>query len=459
MADVRPFKSRFWGHAVLPAIYMARGEPVLERLSELKQSEQLAPDALRELQERKLARVLATANTHPFWQARFAEVGVDPARMAPFSCLERLPPLSRDDLRHLTQLTIPRLGRPSTHVVRQTAGSSGVPVRVFADHAAQAALLAARWRCLAWYGISPGDREARVWGRSLTTSERRKERIKDELLNRHRVGGNEVDSDAIDATLTRLARSGAQYMYGYASLILLIANKLEQRPELRRRIELQAAIVTAEPSKPHERTSAAEILGCPIAEEFGNSELDIVSFTCPAGSHHLQVENMLVEEWPGSENEHGVPEILLTDLENKLMPILRYQIGDRAKFASAPCSCGRTLPVVERLSGRAHKQSFIVAPDGRRVNSYVFDYFVDALVAAGLDLRQVQATQVSHRRIDLHLILPDAPGAREQARMILERQLLPLMGNGIEVALSFPDQIGRADGRKYELFEPLPEVR
>jgi phenylacetate-CoA ligase len=44
--------------------------------------------------------------------------------------------------------------------------------------------------------------------------------------------------------------------------------------------------------------------------------------------------------------------VLFTTLENRLMPLVRYAIGDYAYAASGSCACGRTLPLIGRILGR-----------------------------------------------------------------------------------------------------------
>jgi phenylacetate-CoA ligase len=43
---------------------------------------------------------------------------------------------------------------------------------------------------------------------------------------------------------------------------------------------------------------------------------------------------------------------LLTNLANFAQPIVRYELGDRVRFAPEPCTCGSTLPVIE-VQGRS----------------------------------------------------------------------------------------------------------
>ena len=54
--------------------------------------------------------------------------------------------------------------------------------------------------------------------------------------------------------------------------------------------------------------------------------------------------------------------VVLTPLHNFAMPLLRYEIGDLATVGAGPCDCGRTLPVLEDIPGRAN--DLMMLPSG-----------------------------------------------------------------------------------------------
>jgi phenylacetate-CoA ligase len=75
----------------------------------------------------------------------------------------------------------------------------------------------------------------------------------------------------------------------------------------------------------------------------------------PCGQLSLNAEHVAVE----IVDERGIPvgpgqmgRILITTLENRLMPLIRYEIGDYAIASNDLCSCGRTLPVLGKVIGR-----------------------------------------------------------------------------------------------------------
>ena len=53
---------------------------------------------------------------------------------------------------------------------------------------------------------------------------------------------------------------------------------------------------------------------------------------------------------PAPPGEMG--EVVLTGLVNYAMPLIRYRVGDTARFATESCPCGRGMPVIEEIGGR-----------------------------------------------------------------------------------------------------------
>jgi phenylacetate-CoA ligase len=89
---------------------------------------------------------------------------------------------------------------------------------------------------------------------------------------------------------------------------------------------------------------------------------------------------------PAAEGEMG--SILVTDLLNYAMPLVRYRIGDLGAWAGGECPCGRGLPRLERVAGRV--TDFLVGSDGRLVSGV---YLATYVVAQRPSLGQVQIDQ------------------------------------------------------------------
>jgi phenylacetate-CoA ligase len=127
-----------------------------------------------------------------------------------------------------------------------------------------------------------------------------------------------------------------------------------------------AQIVTfGEPVTDELRRAAREAFGAKVVDRYSCEELGWIAFQCPKHDHlHVLSSNVVVEV----VDDDGQPcapgrtgRVLLTALNSWAMPLVRYDIGDRAEPGDT-CDCGLTLPVLRRVLGR--ERSFILMPDG-----------------------------------------------------------------------------------------------
>ena len=80
------------------------------------------------------------------------------------------------------------------------------------------------------------------------------------------------------------------------------------------------------------------------------------------------------------------------------MPVIRYRTGDLATWSSTPCKCGRTLPLLAHLQGRALDS--VTLPSGRTL----FWTFFHEVLAPFTQLQQWRVIQTAPNAISLQLV-------------------------------------------------------
>jgi len=103
-----------------------------------------------------------------------------------------------------------------------------------------------------------------------------------------------------------------------------------------------------------------------------------------------------------------VGRLVVTQLDNEAMPLIRYELGDLAVAAprDAQCSCGRTLPMLERIEGRI--PDLIVAPNG----TFLVPHFFVVLFKNLQSVDRYQIVQTQREQIQARLVA--RPGARRE---------------------------------------------
>ena len=128
---------------------------------------------------------------------------------------------------------------------------------------------------------------------------------------------------------------------------------------------LRQIMTISEILRPATREACLAAWNVPIRDAYTAREVGYVALQCPEHEvYHIQSESALVEllDDSGAPCRPGdIGRVVVTPLHNFAMPLIRYDIGDRAE-AGAPCGCGRGLPVVKRILGR--EQNMLVMPNG-----------------------------------------------------------------------------------------------
>jgi phenylacetate-coenzyme A ligase PaaK-like adenylate-forming protein len=93
----------------------------------------------------------------------------------------------------------------------------------------------------------------------------------------------------------------------------------------------------------------------PLQNEYGASEALSIASECPDGWLHVNADWVILEPVfaDGSPTPAGTlsDTVLLTNLANRVQPIIRYDLGDRVVVRPEPCTCGNPLPAI-RVQGR-----------------------------------------------------------------------------------------------------------
>jgi phenylacetate-coenzyme A ligase PaaK-like adenylate-forming protein len=139
----------------------------------------------------------------------------------------------------------------------------------------------------------------------------------------------------------------------YASVLRLLATEQENG---RLRIRPVLVLSTAEGLPPDERIRVGRAFAAPVREVYGCTEVGYAASSCNEGWLHLLDDWVIVE--PVDAGHRPVPPgttshtVLMTNLANRVQPILRYDVGDRVLMKPGPCACGNPAPAL-RVQGRS----------------------------------------------------------------------------------------------------------
>lgn len=183
------------------------------------------------------------------------------------------------------------------------------------------------------------------------------------------------------------------------------------------------------------RARLQEAFSTEIFDRFGPHEIEGVAFACHThrgmhvGIDCVHAEFLDDQDQPVGPGETG--QIVLTDFHSRVMPLVRYRIGDVGSHLEEPCSCGRSFPLMEDVGGRT-RDCFETASGGR-----IAPASVALLLQNEPSIRLFQVVQDETRRVEARVIPDPARWNAAVAGRVREAlvHLLGDAGTGIEVII------------------------
>ncbi|MCW5893236.1 MAG: glycosyltransferase [bacterium] len=408
---------------------------------ELLRTQWLGPAQVRALQERKLRRLVAQAYHHTaYWRERMDALGLGPEDIQTLDDLRKLPLLSKDDVREHLYFDLLSDNHDKRRIQKvTTSGSTGEPLVCYADQHQLEIRWAATQRSMEWTGYRFGDRTARLWHQTIgmTWSQILRERIDAWFNRRLFIPAFEMTDANIARFVDALRRHRPVLIDGYAESFNFLAWFLKHHglPGLRPK----GLISSAQALPDHSREVIEKAFGCGVFDKYGSREFSGIAWECEAhDGHHVVAESYVVEilkdGLPARPGEMG--EVVITDLTNFCMPLIRYRVGDLAVAMDddTVCTCGRGLPRIGRIEGRV--QAIIVAENGAYIPGTFFAHLFKDFDHV---VRQYQVVQEHRGAIRLRVVKGlRHTDAQFAALLALLREYL---GAGMAIDVEFVERI------------------
>ncbi len=374
-----------WG---FPMLDRANGTAIGARLAHLRASEQVEREEIRQRQEEAAARVVETTRARSGFYRRLWNGSQGPASDCP--PLDGLPVVTKSDFAAAADGEFPLADSRGKVVTCVTSGSTGKPMTFHRSAQQESWFWALRFRIWGWAGYRPGDPYLTV---NLNPRLGWKKKLQDVLFRCAYLTFNADNLDA-ERIADTLERRRIPHLNGFSSSLFVLAQYMLDHGV--RTPSVTGVTATGDTLFPPYREAIEAAFGVRVLDYYGaGGEGFHVASQCPeSGSrYHLHPENAVLEilgdDGPAAIGEPG--RIVLTQLHNDAMPLVRYDLGDLAvpAPAGARCTCGRTLPMLERLEGRV--PDLITVPGG----TFLVPHFFVVLFKG---LQSVHRYQIVQRR-------------------------------------------------------------
>jgi phenylacetate-CoA ligase len=293
---------------------------------------------------------------------RVTGIGADDIARDPRKCLAQFPHVEKHQIRDALEDFVADDFIAEQCIRLLTSGSTGIPLTLLHDDENQLQEAASFYRLLDAVGFEAGEKICRVfsdcsrpmWGTTVQLLPGQIELAALNLLDIHHAWGREYVTRLRDWQPIGLSGNPSDLL----ALSLLAEDMRIAFPSVR------FIVAAGENLLPNARATIESIFRCKVHDVYSLQELRGVAWECEAGTLHVNEDRVIVESL--DSGECGAPELLITCLTNRSMPLIRYRTRDLGHFVAwheSPCSCGRQLGRIEDFTGR--DRGFIVFDDGR----------------------------------------------------------------------------------------------
>ncbi len=370
--------TRFVSAVVFPLQEWLKKHDTVRRLRQLEQSQWLPLASLQQQQNTKLQQFIATACQQvPYYRTLLQQLNLTPADFQSVADLAKLPFLTKavitDNFEQLKAANAGPLKRFNT------GGSSGQPLIFLLGNERVSHDVAAKWRATRWWDVDIGDKEIVAWGSPIELGAQDRTRLlRDMLFRSQLIPAFDMSEQKLLAFLQRIRDYQPKMLFGYPSVYHLLAQTAQKHGITMNDLGIKVVFVTSERLYPYQRELIEQVFAAPVANGYGGRDAGFIAHQCPAGGMHLSFEDIVVEIIDPVSNQvlpaGQAGEIVVTHLATSEFPFIRYRTGDIATLATEPCSCGRSLPLLQSIEGRS--TDFVVAADGTMMHGLALIYIL-----------------------------------------------------------------------------------
>ena len=379
-------------------------------------------EKLEALRRQKLQALLSYCYQRiPYYQRQFKEIDAEPGDFCEPEGLARFPILEKETLRdHLKEFFDPQADR-SAWIPYRSSGSTGIPLELWYHPSERLRLGYTVTRELLFDGLKP-------WYRLVNITEPRHSASKNRWYHRLGFMNEHFLSiyDKSELNLAELRKIRPHALIGFPSVLMLTGQQMHRdgmplQPKL---LFTLAEVLTQE-----DRALLAGQWGVEPIDLYGANEVGHIAFQCQRRTaYHINLDALHIEILVGDRlagvGERG--EIIVTNFDLRVVPIIRYRVGDIAQMTDGSCDCGCRFPLLDHIAGRS--DGFISGSDGK-----VFSALEISLLLKPVEgIRQYRLIQDKPGQVHIEWVPSDQAAQPElQMRRILHERL----GEQMEIAV------------------------
>jgi phenylacetate-CoA ligase len=332
-----------------------------------------------------------------------------------------------------------------------SGGSTGEPIEILQDREYKEWNIANTLFIKTFGNYHMGDRELRLWGSEHDLMEGKEDfalKIRNKVYGRKELNSFKMSKENMKCYVDTWNRYRPQWVEAYAQSIYEFALFVRENSY---KMYIPKGIVTSAGTLyPSMRKIIEEVFQCRVFNRYGSREVGGIACNCEKEEDlHLSVWNHYVEildetMQPVKNGQTG--KVYVTTLNNKIMPLIRYEIGDIARAIEWKTSPeDYPMPLLSGLEGR--EMSVIRTKKGKIVPGEFFIHFIGVVYNLGF-IEKFQVIQHDYEHLEIKVQITDEKSF-EKMKPEIERAIRLEMSDDVEIIWRRTDNITNMPNGKY----------
>jgi phenylacetate-CoA ligase len=444
MTDSTSIYTRLFRRFGFPLLDRVNGTRISRLLGELEKAEILPLEEIRRRQDRDVERIVAAAREKSAFYPRFWDSQRHRGVPSEHPALDGLPVVTKDDLLSAAAC-FPEPSFRGRVITCRTSGSTGTPMTFHRSVEQESWFWALRFRMWGWGGYRPGDPYLTI---NLNRRDEWRKRLQDVLFRCTYLTFNSENQDS-GVIVEALRRRSIPFLNGFSSSLFVLGRyMLEHGLEAP---SVRSITSTGDGLFPLYRQTIERAFGVRVLDYYGagGEGLHLASQCLESGArYHLHPENAYVELLgPDGPVDPGQPgRVVVTQLGNEAMPLIRYELNDVAVAApvASRCRCGRTLPLLERVEGRV--PDLVAVPGG----TFLVPHFFVVVFKNLQEVHRYQIVQSDLSGVVVRLVAKDECD-RRRVEAVIRREISKATDSALQVDFDWLDEIPLSGAGKRRL--------
>jgi phenylacetate-CoA ligase len=384
----------------MPLYEKIRGKNLLAVIDEYQSHLSWSQGDLKAFQWQQLKALLNHAyNTTPYYKKAWDEANINLDNIKSIADFNKLPVVTKDDIKRDYGQFLSK--NYTNNIKKATGGSTGQPFRFELNTESNTRREAVMWRGYGWLGAGLGQKTLYLWGADIgqpTLFKKIKNNLYHRFYNRKMLNSFVMNTNNMHTYVEEINSYRPTALVSYVNPLYELARFI-----IEHKISVfspKTILTGAEPLHDFQRHVIEKAFNCEVYDTFGCREFMLMSAECQAhkklhiNSDHLVVEtvNDLGQSITGKSGD-----LVITDLYNYGMPLIRYVNGDQATLINQPCGCDNPLPIMSSIDGR--KLDIIKTASGKSIPGELFPHLFKEFI--GIDKFQVKQSEISSLQIRL----------------------------------------------------------